>query len=463
MKNRAILNYGSFQSIKTVYIENLGCAKNQVDAEVMLEALRRAGYAYSQEAEKADLILVNSCGFIEEAKKESVETSLDLKRRYPDKKVVLTGCLSQRYPNELFDGMGEIDGIAGNGAPHRIDEMIRRIESGERVRWLPAGEFGAWERGRFFSSPNSAYVKVAEGCDNRCSFCAIPTIRGPRRSRNHRDILEEVSGLIRRGIFEINLIAQDLGSFGYDTKGPKLPELLEKITEIPGKFWIRMLYIHPDNFPEELLSLCRKDSRLLPYFDLPFQHASAPLLRKMNRRGSSDEYLALIRRIRSSLPNAVIRSTFLLGFPGERPRDIAILESFQEQAQFDWLGVFLYSREEGTPAFRFRGPLRHALAHRRAGKEKQIIEQRQQGIMEQRLERFVDTDMDVLIEERVVGEDLALGRSYAQAPEVDGLIVVRDHLVEPGQVVPCTIIGRNGIDLVAQPAGSPVDCKEVTV
>jgi ribosomal protein S12 methylthiotransferase len=433
---------------KTYYLESLGCAKNQVDSEIMIEALRDAGWVRTGDPDDADIIIVNSCGFIEPAKEESINVTLELRSSYPRKSIVMAGCLSQRYGSQLAEELTEVDGLVGNRAPERIVDVLRRVASGERVVSLPerSGEF-PFRRTRL-SFPGSAYVKVSEGCRNRCSFCAIPLIRGELHSRSRTHVLDEIKSLLADGVFEVNLVAQDLASYGMDHGRRELMPLLEAISRLPGEFWVRMLYIYPESFPTPVLDLCRSDPRFLPYFDIPFQHAAEPVLRRMGRPGSSAEYLRLVERIRTTLPDAVIRSSLLVGFAGETDADFAELLRFQRTAELDWAGAFVYSIEEGTPAYRYRDavPEPRVATHRKA-----VVEEVQESITKERLSRFVGKRLDLLVEERVVDEDLALARAYLHAPEVDGLVVLHtSEELAPGQVVRGIVTRRNGVDLEAR-------------
>ncbi|MBN1834901.1 MAG: 30S ribosomal protein S12 methylthiotransferase RimO [Spirochaetales bacterium] len=423
----------------TFTIESLGCAKNQVDSEELLAFLEQAGLFWVSEADSADVIIVNTCGFIASAKEESIQVSLELKERYPNKRVFMTGCLVQRYGADLERALTEIDGLAGL---RDFPGLLRRILAQGTPPVVPPAT-PAPVRRRFLSFPGSVYVKVAEGCSNRCSYCAIPLIRGELVSRPQDEILEEIRQLLEGGAFELILIAQDLASFGLDRGRGELVALLERIRRLPGSFWVRLLYLHPDRLPGELLEVVAADPRFLPYFDLPFQHASSGVLERMGRQGSSAVYLELVRRIRRRLPDAVLRSTFLVGFPGESQEDFRELEAFQRSAELDWAGVFTYSREEGTAAAALRPRVPAAEARRR----KQVLERTQEGITARRLERQVGRVLDVLIEEAVQGEGLYLGRAYLQAPEVDGLVVVKGAGLEPGGVVPVRMTGRRGVDL----------------
>jgi ribosomal protein S12 methylthiotransferase len=358
--------------------------------------------------------------------------------------VIMLGCLVQRYGPELEREMGEIDGFVGLNDP---EGLWRLLSSGDGGRSALIETDGPWlqSRHRFLSFPGSAYVKVAEGCSNHCSYCAIPLIRGELVSRSAREIMEEIEELLRRGVVEIVLIAQDLASYGQDRGGRDLVALVKSIIRLEQQFWLRLLYLHPDHFPPELLEVVADDPRVLPYFDIPFQHASREVLAKMGRSGSAQTYAKLVRDIRSRIPEAVIRSTFLVGFPGESEDDLEELLSFQRDCALDWVGVFTYSREEGTPAYKLAGRVKKTVAEAR----RRAVEQAQIGISERRLDRQVGRTLDVLVEEGFEGEKLYLGRAYLHAPEVDGLVVVKAGSLQPGRIYPVRIDGRAGIDLEA--------------
>ena len=428
----------------TFYIESLGCAKNQVDSEYLIADLEARGLRWVQDPEQAQLIIVNTCGFITSAKDQSIQTSLSLKKRFPEKKVIMLGCLVQRYEAELEREMGEIDGFVGLNDPDALLRLVRSAGN-DRNGSIQATGPRKQLRTQFLSYPGSAYVKVAEGCSNHCSYCAIPLIRGELVSRSGADILGEIEELLRRGVVEIVLIAQDLASYGKDRGSRELVRLVESILRLEGRFWLRLLYLHPDHFPAGLLDLMAADPRVLPYFDIPFQHASTAVLSRMGRSGSADSYTELVQEIRNRVPEAVIRSTFLVGFPGEEEEDFQTLLSFQRDCPLDWVGIFTYSREEGTPAYNMKGRVKASVAEAR----KRALEQAQIGISERLLDRQVGRILDVLVEERVQGERLYLGRAYLHAPEVDGLVVVKADTLEPGRIYPVRIEARAGIDLEA--------------
>jgi ribosomal protein S12 methylthiotransferase len=427
------------------YVDPFGCAKNQVDAENMMLHLDNAGWLAAQDAADADIIIVNSCGFIQSAKQESINAVLNWRRLHPGKKILLAGCLAQRYAQELAESLPEADGFFGIDDISKIATAVHSLmRSGE---WgVGSGEMILASSRPLLSFPGSAYVKISEGCDNNCTFCAIPLIRGSLRCRTVADIVDECRGLLARGIQELCVIGQDIGS--YRSGGSGLPELLGAIAELEGNFWVRLLYIHPDNFPPQILDLMERDRRFLPYFDIPFQHASPKILSAMNRRGCAESYLSLAAAIRARIPAAVIRTTFLLGFPGETDADFAALLDFQDTLRAGWLGCFAYSREEGTPACTMPNQVPAKIAARR----QRQVENRQIPITEKSVDRFIGQNLDVLLEERFEGgegaEPLWLGRLYCHAPEVDGAAVVTGSgPAQAGDVIPCTVVARRGVDL----------------
>ena len=447
------------------WIDRHGCAKNDVDGEEIAARLEAAGHVFATNAVEAELVIVNSCGFIEEAKRESIEAVASIKAAYPDKKVLLAGCLSQRYAKELALGLPEADGIVGNSDLSAVLAAAEATLAGDRPVLVPefSRSIGTVRRVRRFDYPGTAHVKATEGCSNRCSFCAIPLIRGGLRSRPLDEVVDEFRDLVDQDVRDSNrvreivLIGQDLGSYGRDfSDSSLLPDLLERLTRLEGDFRVRTLYIHPDNFPERILEVIASDRRLLPYFDLPFQAASERLLKAMNRRGSAEKYLELINRIRSALPDAAIRSTFLLGFPGETEEDFEILRDFQERARLDWLGSFAYSREEDTAAY----DMRPRVLKKTVEARRRTVEEAQERITGEVLQRFVGRELEVLVEENMAptlggerdsdddAEELTLGRAWNQAPDVDGLTVLRGS-AESGSVVRARILAVNGVDFDA--------------
>jgi ribosomal protein S12 methylthiotransferase len=455
-------------SDKIFYIENLGCAKNQVDAEVMINALQTDGWFRAEEPTNAKLIIVNTCGFIEPAKKESVDVLIAYRDTFPDAVVIAAGCLSERYSADLAESMPELDGIFGNASLSLITDFVhKQAEEGKQLVMVPkldevdeaaAGRDDIFSINRtvLLSGPASAYVKLAEGCGNNCSFCAIPLIRGPLRSRKVESIIQEVNHLSETGTLEINLIAQDLGSYGVDIEDGGmgtclLPELLTRIDNLSGDFIVRMLYIHPDNFPLEILDICAGSKKILPYFDIPFQHASTKVLASMNRAGTAEKHLELLRNIRSKLTDAVIRTTFLCGFPGEDKSDVLELEQFIKDGKLEWAGFFSYSREEDTPAYTMETERKHNSRHKAVEKTVASLQEIQSEVTTEAFTRFIGRKLRLLVEESVEKEDLYLCRAWFQAPEVDGLVVLHavEGSIDPGTFVDVEITGINGIDLEA--------------
>ncbi len=440
--------------MKTFHIDNHGCAKNQVDAEEIASRLEAAGWTWTDDPGAAELVIVNTCGFIEDAKKESLDAVIGLRAARPDARILVAGCLSQRYADDLAADLPEADGIFGNGDLSLAVEAAERAFASDRTPLVPGAVApSSFRRGRLFSFPRSAYLKLAEGCSNNCSYCAIPLIRGGMRSKPVEEVVAEARELVSRGVWELNLVGQDLGSYGLDLESRQmLPALLDGLRDIDADFRVRMLYVHPDRFPLAVLDACARDARIMPYFDLPFQHASVPVLRAMGRSGDATAYLKLLDAIRSRLPECAIRSTFLVGFPGETEADFRALRDFQDRAELTWLGAFAYSREEGTKA----ADLKPKVSRRDARSRKAEIEAAQGPITERRLRPFLGRELDVLVEERVQGEEFAIGRSWPHAPDVDGLVVLADPACAAGDVVRARVIAVNGVDFEASPSVAPL-------
>lgn len=441
--------WANLDVVKKIYVESLGCAKNQVDSELLITYALENGYQRVEEAEEADVIVVNTCGFIESAKEESISTFFVLKELKPEAKIILAGCLAQRYGNEIE--LEEASAIFGNHDLSKFPEVLAELEAESQKIAIP--EYPDPDRERddrkiLLSFPRSAYLKISEGCNHCCNYCAIPIIRGPLRSRPFESVVKEAERLISEGIYEINIIAQDLGAYGLDLYGrSRFVELMDALSSLEGEFVLRMLYIHPDTFPEGLIELTAERKKILPYFDIPFQHAHPEVLKLMKRSGNTEVYAGLINRIREKCNDAVIRSTLMLGFPGEDRSAFEELLRFVNVAKLDWMGSFLYSREEDTPAYEMRGEKEHNKAHKIAAKWQKELEAAQSPITSARLERFVGNVYDALIEEKVEGEDLAIGRIYAQAPDVDGLTVIMGRDMNPGDVVKVGIRAVRGVDL----------------
>lgn len=453
------------------FIDQHGCAKNQTDGEFLAGYLIKNGFSMTQNPAQADFIIVNSCGFIESAKKESIGAIYSIKKTYPEAKIILAGCLAERYAKMFYDSMPELDGVFGNGDLSKIVEFIHSMENkGREVQVFGQNGVCCGERPVLFNFPGSAYVKITEGCSNHCSFCAIPLIRGELRSRKIDSIIQEIKNLVEHGVYEINLIGQDLAAFGTEkgfsdekiSSNPcqsPLSILLSEISKIEGDFIIRPLYIHPDHFTEDILEPMQKDTRLLPYFDIPFQSGDDNIILAMNRTGSRERYENLIKNIREKFPHAVLRTTFLTGFPGETEEAAENTYNFLNDIQPQWSGCFNYSREEDTPAYSMKHKVPVSLAKKRAKR----LEELQSHITAKKLEQYIGQEFDVLVEEIIqIPEDdlnkdegLAIGRTWFQAPEVDGSVVIRydsDNqlqvkAVQKGNVVRVKILASTGVDL----------------
>lgn len=447
---------------KKFFLDQHGCAKNQVDGELIMNRLVNLGFTQTFDASEADVIFINSCGFIESAKTESIESLMDARNLYPDAKIILGGCLAERYAEYFKDELTEADAIFGNGDLSKIDGLVKSLFDGERPVVKPAQEgVCCGERKKLLSYPGSAFVKITEGCDNCCSFCAIPIIRGHLRSRKIEEIVEEIKQLVDQGIFEINLIGQDLAAFGSDFINHKnsqseLANLLEEISKLNGDFWIRLLYIHPDHFNSDILEIMKKDERFLPYFDIPFQSGSDRIISLMNRKGSFEKYMELIKTIRSAFSESCIRTTFLNGFPSETDEDAAKTQKFMKEIKPDWSGCFAYSQEEDTVAAKMENQVEKKVAEKRSSALKKI----QDKITAESLEKRCGKNYRVLIEEIVenlegTDEGLAIGRTWFEAPDVDGNVVVRYDLddknavekIIPGKVVTVKAVAASGVDI----------------
>ena len=364
---------------------SLGCPKNQVDAEAMLALLRQNGFVISPEVEGADLVIVNTCGFIEEAKKEAIETILsvaELKNQGLVGALLVTGCLAQRYKSEVIEEIPEIDGIIGIGKNGDIAEICREVLSKKRVCEFPSKLSLPIDGDRILSTPHHfAYLKIAEGCSNCCSYCAIPAIRGKLRSRTIESILEEAKNLAESGVREIVLIAQDTTRYGTDNYGEfMLAKLLKKLCKVDGIEWIRLLYCYPECMTDELIDTIAEEEKICKYIDLPLQHADADVLKRMNRTGDERSLLALVQKLRERIPGVIIRTTVMVGFPGETEENFETLSRFVEEAKFDRLGCFAFSPEEGTLAAKMKDQIEPEIKEHRA----ELIMEQQYGIFEEK-------------------------------------------------------------------------------
>ena len=409
---------------KKVGIVSLGCAKNQVDAEMLLFTLRGRGYTIVDDPAKADAVIVNTCGFIDSAKQESIDEIIELgnlKREGKIKAIIVTGCLAERYQDEITKQLYEIDAAVGIGANEQIADVVEQVLGGNGTLELFPDKLDLpLEGGRVLSTPfYTAYLKIAEGCDNKCTFCAIPMIRGKFRSRKIENLIEEAKGLAADGVRELNIIAQDTTRYGEDLYGkPSLDKLLTELCKIDGLHWIRVLYCYPDSITDELIDVMAREEKIVNYIDLPLQHCNSEILRKMHRRGDRASLTALLNKMREKIPNVIFRSTFITGFPGETEEQFEELAEFAKEMNFQRLGCFAYSQEEGTPAAKMPDQLDDDVKQQRAD----IIMEHQQQVMAEYCESLLDTDIEVLVEGFDRLAECWYGRTYADAPEVDGCV-----------------------------------------
>ena len=434
--------------MKKVGMVSLGCAKNRVDSEVILGTLKEAGYEIVSDPAEAEIIFVNTCGFIEPAKEESIEAIFEM-AKYKEtgrlKKLFVTGCLAQRYIDDLYREMPEVDGFMGVADYTRLLEMMREAEAGGRPRYVCDGE-RFFHAERVLTTPAySAYVKISDGCDNRCSYCAIPLIRGPYHSRPFDSIVEECRELAARGVTEITLIAQDTSRYGNDFPEGKLllPELLKAVSAIEGVHWVRVLYCYPDTTDDRLLDAIANLPKVAPYVDLPLQHIDGPLLKRMNRRGSPEWIKSRISACKER--GLTTRTTMIVGFPGETEEAFHELLQFVKEARFDRLGAFTYSPEEGTPGAAMPDQIAEEVKQRRLDELMTL----QQGISLEENTARVGEICEVLCEG--AEEGMYVGRSIREAPESDGVIrFTAAREVAPGEYLNVKITKADAYDLFGE-------------
>ena len=440
-------------SVKAGFI-SLGCSKNLVDTEVMLGILQQHGIELTANPAEADILIVNTCAFIQSAKEESITTILNMaeyKESGRCRSLIVAGCLGQRYKQELLDEIPEADAIIGTGAWGRIMEAVEETLKGHRL--VIAGKDEALydeHTPRITTTPSyTAYVKIAEGCNNRCAFCAIPYIRGDYRSRRIEDICDEIRHLTENGVREVVLIAQDSTEYGRDLYGqPKLAKLLREIVKVPKLKWVRTLYSYPKYFSDELIETIASEPKICKYVDLPLQHAHDAVLRSMRRPDMQEEMRALIHKLRERIPGVTIRSTFIVGFPGETDAQYQTLCNFLEEMRLDKVGVFTYSREEGTPAYDMPNQVPEEIMQERYHDLMSL----QCKISEEINQSLEGKELDVLIEGRDEEQpNISVGRSYREAPEVDGQVYVEnDADSKPGDIVRVRVLQGFTYDVVGE-------------
>ena len=435
---------------KSLYMMTLGCPKNRVDSEVMLGTLSQRGYHLVNEPEQAEVIVVNTCAFLKAAEKESVDSILELaehKKNGTCETLVVTGCLVQRHGEALTRELPEVDHFLGTSAYVQIGDLLAAEASPRQL--IPDPEYiHSASVPKVNSMPGyTAYLKISEGCDNKCAFCIIPTLRGLQRSRPIADIVAEAQQLADSGVMELNLVAQDLTAYGHDLPGrPKLYELLRELVKVDVK-WIRLHYAYPRVFPDELIDVIATEPKIANYLDMPLQHASDSLLKSMKRGRDSAFLKTLVAKIRTRVPNLVFRTSLIVGLPGETEEDFEILKSFVKEMRFERLGVFQYSDEEGTGAFEMGNKVPKKTIERR-WREIMAIQKR---IAREQNKKLIGTRMQVLVEGvSPESEHLLVGRHEGQAPEIDGQVYINDGLAYPGELVTVEVTEAHDYDLVAK-------------
>lgn len=425
---------------------SLGCSKNLVDTEMTIGLFKNNGYKIVSSEEEADILVVNTCGFIESAKEEAINTILEM-AEYKKKRckyLIAMGCLVERYKEELAKAIPEVDLWIKYSSYDTIWEQIEKVIKPEKVE---KKELDFLDR-TITTGENYAYLRIAEGCSNFCTYCAIPKIRGKFVSRKIEDVMKEAKKLAKEGYQELIIIAQDTTKYGIDLYNePKLAKLLKELCKIDGIKWIRFLYSYPETITDELIKVVKEEPKICKYFDIPIQHIANPVLKRMNRKSNGESIRKLIKKLREEIPNVVIRTTVMVGFPGETKEDFEELYNFIKEVKFDRLGAFSYSKEEGTPAERLDNQIHWMTKKSRYNK----IMKLQQQVIEEKQKELIGKELEVLIETKTFDNNYYVGRSYREVPDIDGLIYL--PMVEKelqGKFVKCKIADVQGYDLIGE-------------
>lgn len=430
---------------------SLGCPKNQVDGEMLLSRLRDEGFEIVGDLE-ADVVIINTCGFIDDAKKEAIDTILEvcqLKAEGTVGAVVVTGCLAQRYGDEILKEIPEVDAVVGIGANGEIAQICRQVIKGQQVLSCPDKLLLPLEGNRVLTTPpHYAYLKIAEGCSNCCTYCAIPSIRGKFRSRETENILAEARALAAGGVKELIVVAQDTTKYGIDLYGElRLSSLLRELCKIDGIEWIRVLYCYPESITDELIEVFATEKKICKYIDIPLQHCDKTVLKRMNRKGDRESLTALINKLRQRVPGIAVRTTFIAGFPGESQESFEELCEFAEEMKFERYGCFAYSPEEGTPAALMDGQIDDEVKSYRA----EIITNQQQRLFMDSQQALIGKRLEIMVDSFDEDEMLYFGRSYMDAPEIDtDIILSTQRELFPGEIVEATVTGCLDSELIAQ-------------
>lgn len=446
--------------MEKVAFVSLGCDKNTVDSEIMLTLLTEHGYEITKQDEEADVIIINTCAFIQDAQEESINAIIEMggyKESGCCKALIVTGCLAQRYADEIFKELPEVDAVVGTGSYEKIvdvmDEVLHKNRKQVRQTDVMEERDLSYHR-RTVSTPGYfEYLKIAEGCDNHCTYCIIPKLRGRYRSRNREDILQEAGDLAVEGVKELMVVAQDITKYGRDLQSDyQLPQLLEDLCQIDGIEWIRLLYCYPEDITDELIQTMREQTKIVPYIDMPIQHCSDTVLRRMGRKHTKEGLKQVIQKLRKAMPDIAIRTTLITGFPGETEEEFQEMLHFIEESQFERLGVFTYSQEEGTPA----ALLPQQIAEKEKQRRQDQLMALQKEISEAASARLVGKELTAIIEGRIPGEEedgyeVYSARTYRDAPEIDGFIfITANQELRSGDLVRCRVTGAYEYDLIGE-------------
>ncbi|NLV88080.1 MAG: 30S ribosomal protein S12 methylthiotransferase RimO [Tissierellia bacterium] len=434
-----------------ISIVTLGCSKNEIDSELMMSILKDNDYTITNYLNEADVIIVNTCGFIDKAKEESIEAIWEMtkyKKEGNCKYLILSGCLAERYSKELLDEISEVDGIIGTGNIKDITSIIENLDKNKgKVKKVGNINEKYLEGVNRISFNPTEYVRISEGCNNFCTYCIIPKLRGKHRSRAMDDIVNEVEYLANNGVKEIILIGQNTSDYGIDLYGEYcLDKLLDRLNAIDGINWIRILYLYPDNFTDDLIRSIRDNKKVVKYVDIPLQHINDNVLKRMNRRTTKEDIISLISKLRKEIPDIIIRTTFIVGFPGETEEEFNELLSFVKEIKFDRLGVFTYSREEGTPAYNLPNQVPDKIKELRRNQIMEAQKEISERIMAEKVEKVIS----VLIEEESENNTY-IGRSYMDSPDIDGVVYVNSHTeLKLGSFVDVKIVDSLEYDLIGE-------------
>lgn len=442
---------------------SLGCPKNLVDSEQMLGLLQKDGYRLVENPENSDFVVINTCGFIDNARKESfdaIDQMLELKRQGKIKGVIVTGCLAERQKENLLEARPEIDGMVGVFGRDDITTIVNRFMDGldeQRSIFKPAPIRALADDYRLQVTPQHfAYLKISEGCDRLCTFCAIPKMRGKHASKPMEKVIEEAKRLAENGVRELIIVAQDTTYYGIDAYGePKLAELLEQLDQIEGIDWIRLMYFYPMYIEDRLIEVIANAKRILPYIDIPLQHINNTMLKRMSRRVTQEQTYELVKKLRAGIPNLVLRTTMIAGFPGETEEQFEDLEDFVAELRFERLGVFAYSIEPDTPAAKLDDHLPERIKKERRNRLMAIQQQNAFAWCEEQIGKRLTIIIDKVVDE---SKNVWLGRSFADAPDVDSTVFVTGdaaHPLQPGDLVDCEIVSYQNYDLIAAAVGEP--------